>query len=333
MYDKDMDGVPNDKDDFPSDPDEWKDTDDDGIGDNRDGDDDGDGYNDTEDLFPENSNEYADSDLDGIGNNEDLDDDNDGIYDTEEGDDDLDGDGIINSFDLDSDGDGCFDVVEAGFSDGDEDGILCVSPVIVDTLGLVTKCDGQLKCSPLNTTNYNMVGSAQFIETVSSYLLTEELGNQSGAVWSLETVDLSKGFEVEAKLNLGSLTDSGADGIAFVLQPLSSNQGSSGGGIGYMGISPSLAVEFDTWRNSPDPFENDHAAVHLNGDISAYLNERQHDHFQMGLDYFSMYRTPQLMKVKYPCNQFLHQMNLDSMKEVVIQRQYHQHLTQLENQD
>ena len=214
-----------------------------------------------------------DNDGDCIPDEKDLDDDNDGIYDTEEGDDDLDGDGIINSFDLDSDGDGCFDVVEAGFSDGDEDGILCVSPVIVDTLGLVTKCDGQLKCSPLNTTNYNMVGSAQFIEIDSSYLLTEELGNQSGAVWSLETVDLSKGFEVEAKLNLGSLTESGADGIAFVLQPLSSNQGSSGGGIGYMGISPSLAVEFDTWRNSPDPFENDHAAVHLNGDISAYLNE------------------------------------------------------------
>ena len=52
MHDKDLDGVPNDKDDFPSDPDEWKDTDNDGIGDNRDEDDDGDGYNDTEDLFP-----------------------------------------------------------------------------------------------------------------------------------------------------------------------------------------------------------------------------------------------------------------------------------------
>jgi len=84
MYDKDLDGVSNDKDDFPSDPDEWKDTDNDGIGDNRDEDDDGDGYNDTEDLFPENSNEYADSDLDGIGNNEDLDDDNDGYDDSED---------------------------------------------------------------------------------------------------------------------------------------------------------------------------------------------------------------------------------------------------------
>lgn len=214
-----------------------------------------------------------DNDGDCISDDKDLDDDNDGIYDIEEGDDDIDGDGIINSFDLDSDGDGCFDVVEAGFSDGDDDGILCVSPVIVDTLGVVTKCDGQLQCSPLNTTNYNMVGSAQFISSDSSFLLTEEIGNQSGAFWSLETVDLSKGFEVEAKLNLGSLTSDGADGIAFVLQPLSFNQGSSGGGIGYMGIAPSLAVEFDTWRNSSDPFDNDHAAVHINGDISGFQNE------------------------------------------------------------
>ena len=82
MYDKDLDGVSNDKDEFPSDPDEWKDTDGDGIGDNSDMDDDADGYNDTEDLFPENSNEHADNDLDGIGNNEDLDDDNDGYNDS-----------------------------------------------------------------------------------------------------------------------------------------------------------------------------------------------------------------------------------------------------------
>ena len=84
MYDKDLDGMPNDKDDFPSNPDEWKDSDNDGIGDNSDIDDDGDGYNDTEDLFPKDPNEHADRDLDGIGNNEDLDDDNDGYSDSED---------------------------------------------------------------------------------------------------------------------------------------------------------------------------------------------------------------------------------------------------------
>lgn len=37
---------------------------------------------------------------------------------------DRDNDGLINSVDLDSDGDGCFDVIEAGFTDGNNDGVL-----------------------------------------------------------------------------------------------------------------------------------------------------------------------------------------------------------------
>lgn len=81
MYDKDFDGVPNDEDAFPNNSKEWKDSDQDGIGDNKDSDDDNDGYNDTNDLFPNNSAEYSDNDLDGIGDNEDLDDDNDGYND------------------------------------------------------------------------------------------------------------------------------------------------------------------------------------------------------------------------------------------------------------
>ena len=82
IYDKDFDGVPNDEDVFPNDSNEWKDSDQDGIGDNEDLDDDNDGYNDTEDFFPNNPNEHGDNDSDGIGDNEDLDDDNDGYNDS-----------------------------------------------------------------------------------------------------------------------------------------------------------------------------------------------------------------------------------------------------------
>jgi len=78
-----------------------------------------------------------DYERDGIPDAIDLDDDNDGILDTEEGVGDLDGDGIPNYFDLDSDGDGCFDVIEAGFTDGDGDGILGNSPVEVNSEGKV----------------------------------------------------------------------------------------------------------------------------------------------------------------------------------------------------
>ncbi|WP_136464906.1 hypothetical protein [Flagellimonas onchidii] len=55
---------------------------------------------------------------------------------------DLDGDGIINSKDLDSDGDGCNDVLEAGFEDPDNDGILGEGVPVVNRWGKVISCDG-----------------------------------------------------------------------------------------------------------------------------------------------------------------------------------------------
>ena len=50
---------------------------------------------------------------------------------------DLDGDNVFNHQDLDSDGDLCSDVNEAGFTDGDNDGILGNSPVSVENSGRV----------------------------------------------------------------------------------------------------------------------------------------------------------------------------------------------------
>ena len=51
---------------------------------------------------------------------------------------DADTDTIINSLETDSDNDGCNDVVEAGFTDDDDDGQLGPSPVTVDGNGVVT---------------------------------------------------------------------------------------------------------------------------------------------------------------------------------------------------
>jgi hypothetical protein len=59
-----------------------KDSDEDGIGNSMDWDDDGDGIPDGQDFFPLNASEWLDTDLDGNGNNNDTDDDNDGIPDT-----------------------------------------------------------------------------------------------------------------------------------------------------------------------------------------------------------------------------------------------------------
>lgn len=59
----------------------------------------------------------------------------------------------------------------------------------------------------------------------------------------------------------------GAAGIAFVIQPVSSSSlGAGGGGNGYMGIEPSVEVEFDTFQNDPfqDPGTN-HIGINVNG--------------------------------------------------------------------
>ncbi|KRT56618.1 PKD repeat [endosymbiont of Ridgeia piscesae] len=83
------------------------DTDDDGLPDKRDPDDDGDGVEDGQDVFPFDRAEWGDNDGDGIGDNADHDDDNDGIADER----DLQPLDAANAA-ADSDGDGFSDLLE-----------------------------------------------------------------------------------------------------------------------------------------------------------------------------------------------------------------------------
>ena len=64
---------------------------------------------------------------------------------------DSDADGIIDAFELDSDNDGCNDVQEAGYTDGNYDGILGGSSVTQDSNGKVTSgSDGYTQPQDLN---------------------------------------------------------------------------------------------------------------------------------------------------------------------------------------
>ena len=122
-----------------------------------------------------------DNDRDNIPDIIDLDDDNDGILDTYEGIFDEDGDGIPNHFDLDADGDGCYDVIEAGFSDGDNDGILGVNPISIDSLGLVTSSsDGYsdpLDMDGNDVDDFMELGSSVIIKTNPSSVSIIETRN------------------------------------------------------------------------------------------------------------------------------------------------------------
>ena len=94
-----------------------------------------------------------DTDMDGVVDYLDLDSDNNGILDSIETGNDLDVDGIRNFRDLDNDNDLCSDVVEAGFTDGDGDGKYEISPLIVDSKGLIIS-------APYTTPNPNYLISA-----------------------------------------------------------------------------------------------------------------------------------------------------------------------------
>lgn len=99
--------------------------------------------------------------------------------------------------------------------------------------------------------------------------LTRKLHDAIGAIWCKEKVDLSQDFRVRFEAFLGCrYADS--DGIAFVWQNEGLDAlGGGSSGMGYSGISPSLAVEID---NFADDFEgvgdtHTHVALTLNGNI------------------------------------------------------------------
>jgi Bacterial lectin len=88
---------------------------------------------------------------------------------------------------------------------------------------------------------------------------------QAGSAWSTQKIDVSQSFESTFKAYLHHGRP-GADGIAFLVQAEGPRAlGGWGGGLGYRGIKRSVAVEFDTFQNTPDPNSN-HLAVVLGGD-------------------------------------------------------------------
>lgn len=121
--------------------------------------------------------------------------------------------------------------------------------------------------SPIITPNFIFNGTA-IAQPGNVFQLTQALNNQAGSVWNNVMIDLNQPFTLDVDLFLGC-SSGGADGIAFVLQPISTSLGSSGGGIGYQGISPSFAIEFDTWLNNlySDPWYN-HVSIQKNGNLN-----------------------------------------------------------------
>src|SRR6185312_12556025 len=108
----------------------------------------------------------------------------------------------------------------------------------------------------------------QCVAGVKTYQLTPSLGSQAGEIWDSTQIDLSKPFVVQFQIYPGAQSYSiGADGMAFVMQQQGlTATGAPGGGLGFQGLTQSLAVEFDTYQNGWDPAFC-HTAIEKNGDI------------------------------------------------------------------
>ncbi|MCP9472226.1 MAG: hypothetical protein NNA30_05790 [Nitrospira sp.] len=101
---------------------------------------------------------------------------------------------------------------------------------------------------------------------------------QAGSVFSTTPVTLASNASFSTYFQFrftdaGGACDGqgcGADGLTFTVQTVGNNVGGAGGGIGYAGISPSVAVEFDSWNNgSVDGFSSNHVGINVNGNIDS----------------------------------------------------------------
>jgi len=114
--------------------------------------------------------------------------------------------------------------------------------------------------------NASVIGDAQVLDN-NCFLITPALDFQSGGVWYDNAIDFSNDFTVYYQNYFGSNDANGADGMALVFKRTSDPViGNTGGGVGYEGITQSMIVEFDTWRNDDrnDPVY-DHIAIMKNG--------------------------------------------------------------------
>jgi gliding motility-associated-like protein len=101
------------------------------------------------------------------------------------------------------------------------------------------------------------------------YQLTPAVNNAVGSVWNATKINLLQSFEVVIRINVGCKDQEGADGMVFGFQPISTSIGTSGGGMGFANIVPSLGIEIDCFQNTnfgDPPF--DHIAITRNGQVN-----------------------------------------------------------------
>lgn len=128
-----------------------------------------------------------------------------------------------------------------------------------------------LTCTGASAQSFVTNGSASFVGG-SCYQITPDAGSLAGSIFSQNPIDLTQPFAEDATFFFGCKDGNGADGIVFILATTNTALGGGGGGIGYQGITPSIAIEYDDYFNGEfgDPAA-DHMAVISMGSIDHTL--------------------------------------------------------------
>lgn len=139
--------------------------------------------------------------------------------------------------------------------------------------------------SPVVSKNGNAVGSPAVVDTTGTTndgrvlrLASDSLQGQAGsAFWHNPYVlGPNSDFRAEFTFRIHPADSSGgvqSDGLTFVIARSTSALGVAGGDLGYGGISPSVAIEFDVHANGWDSNDS-HVAVLKNGDVQNHLAQR-----------------------------------------------------------
>ena len=123
----------------------------------------------------------------------------------------------------------------------------------------------------VNTAAFKFNGAAGVNTSYNSIMLTPSSNGQYGTAWWLQKVNLGnqRSFSAFYSFFMRNGSSNAADGFTFAIQTQSNSAGSSGGGLGYSGIQPSFAVEYDTYDNPETDPNNNHVGIDVNGDTNS----------------------------------------------------------------
>ncbi len=108
-----------------------------------------------------------------------------------------------------------------------------------------------------------------------------------GSAFSLTQINASE-FSTKFAFRItdpGGITDgfeTGADGLAFVVQNVSNTVGGLGGGLGYAGLPQSVAVEYDTFYNAGSDPGTNHIGIAVNGNVDTVVDQNVSPRFDDG---------------------------------------------------